>query len=37
MTFHNCGGTILAGPDYRYCDRCAAFAYDGILDKLGIG
>jgi hypothetical protein len=24
---HDCGGTILAGPGYRYCDRCAAFTY----------
>lgn len=28
-SLHACGGTLLAGPDHSYCDRCAAFAYDG--------
>ena len=27
---HECGGTILAGPDHSYCDRCGAFAYDAM-------
>lgn len=29
----NCGGTILAGcagDDYSYCDRCRAYACDGL-------
>lgn len=25
---HDCGGTILSGPDHIYCDRCRAFTYD---------
>ena len=29
LSLHACGGTLLAGPDHSYCDRCAAFAYDG--------
>jgi hypothetical protein len=29
LPLHACGGTLLAGPDHSYCDRCAAFAYDG--------
>jgi hypothetical protein len=26
---HACGGTILGGPDHKFCDRCCAFTTRG--------
>ena len=32
-TVHNCGGTILSGPDHDYCDTCEAFQYDNVTTE----
>ena len=29
QTLHACGGPLLAGEDYEYCDLCHAYSFDG--------